>query len=201
MCETRIYRIWAGILTRCTNPRAASYEDYGGRGIYVCPRWQKFENFLFDMGDPGLTATIERVNNDGPYEPENCRWASKADQNNNKRTNRLITHGGETMSAAQWANKLGIPRTTIIRRLNSGKPPKLVLSKESLPHAILGKPPPIAAIRRALTHCKAGHEFTAENTYLKPNGGRGCNHCRRAKSKAWNNAHRKPNAKRRKVHL
>lgn len=79
------YQCWADMKTRCSNPKHKSYKDYGGRGIGVCSYWQEFENFYKDMGDkpPGLT--LERINNDHGYYRENCRWATRAEQNRNKR--------------------------------------------------------------------------------------------------------------------
>lgn len=79
------YITWVNMHQRCTNPKRRGFKDYGGRGITVCERWQKFENFLADMGErpPGLS--IDRVNNDGNYEPGNCRWATRVEQNRNQR--------------------------------------------------------------------------------------------------------------------
>ena len=120
-CGTKIYHIWDGIIQRCTNPKASSYKIYGGRGIKVCQRWNKFENFLNDMGDrPTDEHQIDRINNDGDYSPDNCKWSTKKQQARNKRNNRLITHNGKTLCIAAWGEKTGICRKVITYRLKAG---------------------------------------------------------------------------------
>lgn len=86
---TKAYYVWANMLTRCTNPKVKGYNHYGGRGISVCEQWRSFENFYADMGDPPDGLTIDRINNDGNYEPLNCRWATKSEQNKNRRPRRI----------------------------------------------------------------------------------------------------------------
>lgn len=133
------HKIWIGMKQRCYNKNAKNYKDWGGRGIKVCDRWlNSFKNFYEDMGKmPTDTRyTIERMDNDGDYEPGNCRWATYTEQLNNTRRNRYISHNGKTMNIMQWSKELNIKYNTIRSRLDKGFPTKLVLSKNYLPRKI-----------------------------------------------------------------
>lgn len=118
--KTPIYRLWSMMLDRCRNVNNGHYKYYGGRGITVCERWHKFENFYADMGDRPNGKTLDRINNNGNYCPENCRWASLKTQARNKSTSKLLAYKGKTQSLAAWAEELGINRNTISTRLRRG---------------------------------------------------------------------------------
>lgn len=122
--ETPEYIVWAGMIARCENPSHRSYADYGGRGIRVCAKWREsFPAFLTDMGKrPGSRYSVERIDNDGNYEPENCRWATDIEQANHRRGNRIIEHDGESLTLAEWSRKLGISYGVIQSRLDRGWP-------------------------------------------------------------------------------
>ena len=122
LSETPEYTAWLNMKSRCFNPNNKKYLDYGGRGIGVCDRWLNSKHFLADMGSrPTVKHSLDRINNNADYSPENCRWETKAEQVNNKRNNKpLITIGNETWTIVQWANKMGYGKTVIHNRLNRG---------------------------------------------------------------------------------
>lgn len=111
------YVAWVHLVRRCTKKTDAAWKHYGGRGIRVCERWLMFENFLADMGEKPAGLTLDRFpNNNGDYEPTNCRWATAEQQQNNKRNTRLVTIDGETKSLAQWARVVGITKGSMYAR-------------------------------------------------------------------------------------
>lgn len=115
------YRIWANMKQRCLNRNTTDYNNYGGRGISICKRWLRFENFYKDMGNRPRGLQLERKDNNGNYEPPNCKWATRKEEQNNKRTNRKIVHDGKSAGACEWAEITGIPRSTISARINKLK--------------------------------------------------------------------------------
>lgn len=115
------YHSWVGMIQRCTNPKRGSYKHYGGRGITVCKRWQKFENFLADMGIRPLERTLDRKNTNGNYTPSNCRWATPEEQARNSRQSIPITLGGETKTLPYWCEHFGISINTVRSRMKKQK--------------------------------------------------------------------------------
>jgi hypothetical protein len=109
--RSRAHTIWSHIKYRCTNPRCASWDIYGGRGIGICGRWMKFENFYADMGDPPEGHSIDRINVNGNYEPSNCRWATPTEQNSNTRRTRRYVFDGRALTPTELAAALGTSRT------------------------------------------------------------------------------------------
>ena len=119
---TKTFRSWASMRQRCTNPSDGAFDRYGGRGIAVSPRWGTFANFLEDMGECPPGATLDRIDNEKGYEPNNCRWATRAQQNRNTRGNRWLTFDGRRMVLSDWAKERGINKTTLRMRLERGWP-------------------------------------------------------------------------------
>ena len=122
MTGTSEYQIWKNILARCRNANAPNHHNYGGRGITVCDRWlESFENFYADMGDrPSKQHTLDRIDNDGPYSPENCRWATWDVQYRNRRQTVSITYDGETKCRKDWCQEYGVDESTFAQRLSRG---------------------------------------------------------------------------------
>ena len=125
------YRSWAALKSRCFDPQNSAYHYYGGRGISVCERWTSFEHFYTDMGPrPSPKHSIDRINNNGDYCRENCRWATSQEQCRNTRRTHLLTFEGKTLCVTDWALILGIDRHTIIRRLKRGWSVEKTLSEK-----------------------------------------------------------------------
>ena len=121
MWNTPTHTSWRAMRERCFLVNHEDYPNYGGRGIKVCERWNKsFENFLKDMGFRPDKMSIERIDVNGDYSPENCRWATSKDQMNNRRNNVFLEFDGDRLTVAQWAEKVGFKYSTLKERLVRG---------------------------------------------------------------------------------
>lgn len=129
---TLAYRSWQRMRDRCSDPANDYWHLYGGRGIKVCERWQDFEAFFADMGErPSVRHSIDRIDNNGNYEPGNCRWATAVEQMNNTRANRVIDFDGMRMSVSAWAEFTGLTAAGITGRLNRGQSAEEALLAEA----------------------------------------------------------------------
>lgn len=121
--QSPTYHSWRAMRVRCNNPAAPKYADYGGRGIKVCPEWDaSFEAFLADMGVRPPGQSLDRIDNDGDYTPENCRWATRSQQNRNMRITPYLTYRGKRIAAADLAEMLGISTHGLKHRAKAGWP-------------------------------------------------------------------------------
>jgi hypothetical protein len=120
MFGTRLYQIWADMKRRCENKNFEQYHYYGGRGIKVCDEWNSFLVFQQWANLNGYRddLTLDRIDPDGDYYPDNCRWATWEEQENNRRNNHLLTYNGKTQTISQWARETNIPKNTLLARIN-----------------------------------------------------------------------------------
>lgn len=128
MANSLTYTTWAQMKARCLNPEHKSYANYGGRGIQVCREWLEFGQFFADMGRKPKGASLDRIDNDGHYEPGNCRWATNTQQARNRRKTRHYTMDGKTLTRGEWAARYDLSRETLIGRLNRGWPLRKALT-------------------------------------------------------------------------
>ena len=121
------------MLMRCTNANDRAFPDYGGRGIHVCDRWaESFENFLVDMGEIPPRMQLDRIDNDGPYSPENCRWVTAKENCRNRRSNVFVEHQGQRKTIAEWAEVTGLERKTLEYRIRAGWSAEKALNTPSI---------------------------------------------------------------------
>lgn len=130
------YKAWAEMKGRCHNPSHAAYKDYGARDIHVCDEWRDdFAAFRAAVGPrPGKGYSIDRIENDKGYERGNVRWASRVEQENNKRSNHRVTHAGRTLTLAEWSRETGIPDKTLLKRLARGWTTEAALTTPTRPY-------------------------------------------------------------------
>jgi hypothetical protein len=116
--EKRTYQSWADMRNRCRNARHRRYGFYGGRGIKVCERWDSFAAFVEDLGLKPDGLTLERLDNNGDYEPDNCKWATYREQNKNTRSTTVYEYRGRRQTIEEWADEVGMPRSTLSERIH-----------------------------------------------------------------------------------
>lgn len=169
MSKSRIYKIWQGMLGRCSTAATGKLKKlYYDKGIRVCNRWQIFENFLEDMGEPLLHQSIDRIDGSKGYEKSNCRWADKKMQANNTSSNLVIFLDGVSMTASEWADKTGIKANTIVYRIRRGWSPERALSKNPGNVRVEQK------LKRTRNCMVCGTEFIPRTMQLKIGGGKFC---------------------------
>lgn len=134
MTGSKEYRIWSGMIQRCFNKKTESFKNYGARGIVVCERWMSFENFFYDMGKCPDGCSIDRIDNNGGYCPENCRWADRITQANNMRNNFTIDVEGIIKTVCEWSRISDVKLLTIRKRVKSG-----VSTKDSVFRSVVGE--------------------------------------------------------------
>lgn len=120
-CHSKLYRVWDAMVRRCHNPNHRAFGDYGRRGIQVCPEWRDYRNFKAWADGSGYAEglTIDRIDNDNGYTPDNCRWATRKEQQNNRRCCVFIEHQGQRLTITQWSELLGIPRHSVNKHLEA----------------------------------------------------------------------------------
>lgn len=130
MFGTPEYSAWVSMLQRCNNPKRKNFHEYGGRGIKVCEQWKTFPVFLADMGKrPSSDHSLDRKDNNGNYGPANCRWATKKQQQRNRRVSHVLTVAGVSATIAEWAEETGVGTSTIRQRLMRGWTPEAAIKK------------------------------------------------------------------------
>ena len=168
-----LYPTWASMRNRCNNPNFRQWDAYGGRGIGICPEWDSFAQFAADMGaKPSPLYSLDRIDNDLGYSPENCRWATKKEQQRNQRRAVFVEIEGVRHRLVEIAEKTGIKRETITERAQAGMTLADIMAGVALPRR--------NKFTNA-THCVKGHEFSPENTSVSKEGWRRCRACHRAK--------------------
>lgn len=123
MTNQRLYWIWADMRSRCKNPNHKQFSDYGGRGISVCPEWADFSQFMRDMGPRPAGLTLDRIDNDEGYSPNNCRWADRKTQNSNRRNCIIVNDDGEPVTLKEYCRRRSLPYRAIVKRIQDRRWP------------------------------------------------------------------------------
>jgi hypothetical protein len=188
-----LYSTWRSMRDRCMNPNFRQWADYGGRGIKVCERWNDFHAFAADMGPRPEGHSIDRIDNDGDYTPENCRWATRKQQQRNRRAAVYVEIDGQKYLLAELAEMSGLRPTTVKARVAQGMSyEQVICPTRRRGGAVIGIVGPLARKKKAAakTHCRDGHRLTEENTYVTKQGWRVCRTCHNAKMRRLNAAKR-----------
>jgi hypothetical protein len=143
----KTYQCYQDMKQRCLNKKHSMFKNYGARGITICARWlESFDNFLADMGEKPDGLTLDRINNNAGYSPDNCRWATPAQQRVNQRDCVYLEFQGKRMTVAEWGREIGRHQTTIRSRIRSGYPIELVLSPKIWKNGKI--PGPVTAMKK-----------------------------------------------------
>ena len=188
-----LYNVWRSMRDRCMNPNFRQWDAYGGRGIKICERWNDFHAFASDMGPRPDGCSLDRIDNDGDYSPENCRWADRKTQQRNQRRAVYVDIDGKRYRAIELAELSGHKTDTIVERARQGLPyDEVICPKRRFGGADIGKVGPAARkrIAAAKTHCSKGHQLTEANTYVTKQGWRRCRACHNAKARRLRAAQR-----------
>jgi len=187
------YQSWQCMKQRCSNPKAKAWPDYGGRGITVCDRWfNSYADFISDMGYPPEGMSIERINNNLGYFPENCKWATRSEQQLNRRNNVVLVIEGIDHKLYDLVKISGMNPRTIKRRVAKGLGYAEVTNSTKKTYAEWSKIGRQVLIdkAKAKTHCSKGHEFTEKNRMPHPRGWNICRICHNAKARRYSAAKR-----------
>lgn len=187
--QPMFYSQWQGMKSRCYNPNNKHFKNYGGRGIKVCDRWmQDYQAFETDMGPRPAGFTLDRIDNDGDYTPNNCRWADRRTQQRNLRKTKFVEIDGKRYKAVELADVAGVKMEAIVSRVSRGMSYEDVVRQGRYHPKIT----PLAAISArkaksaARTHCRNGHLLTPENTYITKDNSKVCRICHNAKVRRLN---------------
>lgn len=182
-----LYQTWQCMRQRCLNPNFRQWNDYGGRGIKICERWNDFHMFAADMGPRPQGYSLDRIDNDKDYSPENCRWASRKEQQRNQRRAVFVEIGGTRYRAIELAELAGVKTDTILDRVNRGLCYEDVISPERRyvwDHLAKVGGEANGRRQRAKTHCPKGHAYTPDNLRANKQGYRGCLTCHRERERS-----------------